>query len=53
MEEAKSIGTYTRKAEDKVLTSHKYVSQASREGILALRRKYGRDKTGERLQAYV
>lgn len=46
LEEAESIGTYTRKAVEKVLTSPKYVSHAYRsyEGILALRRKYGKDR---------
>mgnify|MGYP000754926109 FL=1 len=46
LEEAESIGTYTRKAVGKVLASPKYVSHAYRscEGILALRRKYGKDR---------
>lgn len=40
LEEAESIGVYTRKAVEKVLASPKYVSHACRscEGILALRR---------------
>ena len=44
LEEAESIGVYTRKAVEKVLASPKYVSHAYRscEVILALLRKYGK-----------
>lgn len=46
LEEAGAVGMYTKKAVEKVLASPKYVSHAYRscEGILSLRRKYGRDR---------
>ena len=46
LEEAGAIGMYTRKAVEKVLASPKYVSHAYRscEGILSLRRKYGKER---------
>ena len=46
LEEAEAIGAYTRMAVEKVLASPKYVSHAYRscEGILSLRRKYGKER---------
>ena len=46
LEEAEAIGVYTKMAVEKVLASPKYVSHAYRscEGILSLRRKYGKER---------